>query len=74
MSAREDLYAALMKGGPHTPDRSERASALLDAYTHEVAEKLRSYLLPEEDSPHVPHNRTVRNLAELIDPEVTSNG
>jgi hypothetical protein len=40
MDARAVLYAALMRGGPHSPDRSERASALLDAYAHELAEKV----------------------------------
>lgn len=32
MKAREELYAALMSGGPHSPDRSELASARIDAY------------------------------------------
>lgn len=42
MSARKELYAALMRGGPHSPDRSEKASALLDAHAAEVrAEALR---------------------------------
>lgn len=39
MSAREELYSALMRGGPHSPDRSEKASAFIDAYAHELAEK-----------------------------------
>lgn len=38
MTAREELYAALMSGGPHSPDRSEKASARIDAYR---AEELR---------------------------------
>jgi hypothetical protein len=29
-TARRDLYAALMAGGPHSPERSEKASALID--------------------------------------------
>lgn len=36
MSARHALYAALMAGGLHSPDRSESASAKLDAYRAEV--------------------------------------
>ncbi|MEU0159004.1 hypothetical protein ABZ154_09215 [Streptomyces sp. NPDC006261] len=41
MGAREELYAALMKGGPHSPDRSEKASHLIDDLLHEEAEKIR---------------------------------
>jgi len=36
MTAREDLYAAVMDGGYHSPARSERASALIDAFKAEV--------------------------------------
>lgn len=36
MSARRDLYAALMAGGPHSPDRSETASERIDAYHAEI--------------------------------------
>lgn len=36
MSARRDLYAALMAGGPHSPDRSEKASERIDAFRAEV--------------------------------------
>ncbi len=40
MNARENLYAALMTDGihgrGHTPDRSEQASALLDAHHDEI--------------------------------------
>lgn len=36
MNARRDLYAALMAGGPHSPQRSERASELIDAFVAEV--------------------------------------
>jgi hypothetical protein len=36
MRAREELYAALMSGGPHSPDRSEQASARIDAYRDTV--------------------------------------
>lgn len=32
MNARAELYAALMAGGPHSPDRSEKASALIDSF------------------------------------------
>ncbi|HTE57052.1 MAG TPA: hypothetical protein VK698_39635 [Kofleriaceae bacterium] len=36
MSARKALYAALMVGGPHSPERSDRASARIDAYRAEI--------------------------------------
>lgn len=36
MGAREELYAAVMSGGYHSPERSERASACIDAYRAEV--------------------------------------
>ncbi|MEZ0090025.1 hypothetical protein [Streptacidiphilus sp. EB129] len=36
MTAREDLYAAVMSGGYHSPDRSEKASDLIDALRVEV--------------------------------------
>lgn len=36
MSARRDLYAAVMAGGPHSPQRSEKASELIDAFAAEV--------------------------------------
>jgi hypothetical protein len=36
MSARAELYAAVMDGGYHSPDRSEKASARIDAYRAEV--------------------------------------
>jgi hypothetical protein len=35
MNARRDLYAELMAGGPHSPDRSEKASALIEAFAAE---------------------------------------
>jgi hypothetical protein len=47
MSAREELYAAVMSGGYHSPERSERASACIDAYRaevlREVAESVRRW-------------------------------
>ena len=36
MNARRDLYAALMAGGPHSPQRSEKASELIDAFRAEL--------------------------------------
>ncbi|MEV6547912.1 hypothetical protein AB0M57_04285 [Streptomyces sp. NPDC051597] len=36
MTARRDLYAVLMAGGPHSPDRSEKASQLIDEFRAEV--------------------------------------
>lgn len=44
MTARRDLYAALMAGGPHSPERSEKASALIDAVLaeefHQAADEI----------------------------------
>ncbi|WP_405747687.1 hypothetical protein [Streptomyces canus] len=40
MSARRDLYAALMAGGPHSPERSEKASRLIDAFAAEVRDEI----------------------------------
>lgn len=36
MNARRDLYAALMAGGPHSPDRSEKASKQIEAFRAEI--------------------------------------
>jgi hypothetical protein len=41
MNAREELYAALMAGGPHSPERSGKASALIEAFAYQMAEKVR---------------------------------
>jgi hypothetical protein len=40
VNARDELYAALMAGGPHSPDRSEKASALIDAFRDVVVDGL----------------------------------
>lgn len=52
MGAREELYAAVMSGGEHSPERSERASARIDAYRAEVlreaAEKLRAHIMANQ--------------------------
>jgi hypothetical protein len=67
MSARELLYVALMNGGPHSPARSERASALIDAFAHELAEEIRA-----ESDPGSPiFVITAEEAADLIDPQVT---
>jgi hypothetical protein len=69
MSARERLYAALMRGGSHSPDRSERASQLLDAHAHELAEEIRADLKAGGDWTCCAAAR--RYAADLIDPEVS---
>jgi hypothetical protein len=57
MSARAELYAAVMDGGYHSPDRSEKASARIDAYRAEVlaeaADKLVLELAPEQQGASV---------------------
>lgn len=40
MTARRDLYAALMAGGPHSPERSEKASHLIDAFAAELRDEI----------------------------------
>lgn len=45
MGAREELYAAVMSGGYHSPERSERASACIDAYRAEVLREARKEIL-----------------------------
>lgn len=56
MNARRDLYAALMAGGSHSPDRSNAASARIDAFRAEVlaeaADRLALALTP--DGPSLP--------------------
>lgn len=42
------------------------------APAHELAEKQRGQLLPDDLDTHAPYNRTVRRMADLIDPEVPS--
>lgn len=74
MSARDELYAEVMSGGTHSPDRSERASALIDAYAHELAEKIRSSGMPGKFGvfygPGVSAYRDGSDdAANLIDPE-----
>lgn len=69
MSAREELLEALLPTyrAQYAPGEEESANALLDAYAHELAEKIR-----EER-----HNRYATGLdeeywpADLIDPEVS---
>jgi hypothetical protein len=76
VSAREELYATLMRGGPHSPDRSEKASMLLDAYAHELAEKQRaranaSAMMRSERMQGIAQG--LRIGADLIDPEVLNS-
>lgn len=40
-AARGDLYVFGMSGKEHSPDNSDRMSALIDAFAHELAEKIR---------------------------------
>lgn len=76
MSAREELYAALMAGGPHSPERSEKASARIDTFAHQLAERQRA----EHDASNYHMGQpckekfrcTVRDLINQIDPEVPS--
>ena len=59
MNARADLYAALMAGGPHSPERSEKASALIDAFRADVlaeVDRLRAELGAEKSA----HRFTLR--------------
>lgn len=69
VSAREKLYAAVMRGGPHSPDRSEQASALIDAFAHELAEEIRQ-AEPDWDGDEEPF-AAWNAAADLIDPEVS---
>jgi hypothetical protein len=69
VSAREKLYAAVMRGGPHSPDRSEQASACIDAFAHELAEEIRnSESLRDFTDDHM---GDCNAAADLIDPEVS---
>lgn len=49
MSAREELYAALMAGGPHSPDRSAKASGLIDGLRDEVWREAQAALNEAEE-------------------------
>lgn len=61
MSARKELYSFAMKGKEHSPDNSDRMSALIDAFAHELAEKIRIAY---------PNKFSRENaVADLIDPE-----
>lgn len=60
MSAREELYAAVMSGGEHSPERSERASARIDAYRAEVLREA--------------HDAIRADLAKLTEAEAFSYG
>jgi hypothetical protein len=67
VTAREELYAAVMSGGYHSPDRSEKASAIIDAFAHELAEKIRnSEWLHEYTDGHM---SDCNQAADEIDPE-----
>lgn len=73
MSAEEELIDSLMRP-PYIGDSrygcdEDEARMLVRAFAHELAEKQRERLLPDDEDPHVSYNRTVRRLADLIDPK-----
>jgi hypothetical protein len=79
MTARRDLYAALMAGGSHSPDRSDTASARIDAFRAEVlneaADKLALALTADGHSlPGYPLavRSAVRELRRMTDEAVAS--
>lgn len=80
MNARADLYAALMAGGPHSPQRSEKASALIDAFRAEVLAEAADKLVLEmgaEASGASPGfllalRLSTRSLRRMADEAVTS--
>jgi hypothetical protein len=58
-----------MAGGPHSPERSEKASARIDAFAHELAEKIRnSERLRDYTDDHM---GDCNEAADEIDPEIT---
>lgn len=73
MSAREELYAAVMDGGYHSPARSERASRLIDAFQaqvlREAAEKLRKQRDDGHDETKCVPCFMYGHAADLIDPD-----
>jgi hypothetical protein len=65
---RAALYARLMEGGPHSPERSEKASKLIDDYTHALAEVQRDAIGNTDDP--VFYEGEAGWLPNLIDPAV----
>lgn len=73
MSAREKLED-LMIGTYGMPD--EKVLGMLDAYAHELAEKIRSFTITPSGHPSYDDGKDAGlDLgADLIDPEVSSGG
>lgn len=73
MSAREELYSFAMVGKEHSPDISQKMSDRIDAFAHELAEKIRAasatcaVFRSEDMQARADHGR---RMADLIDPEV----
>lgn len=60
MNARRDLYAALMAGGPHSPDRSEKASEKIDAHRAEVLAEVTAWLIKKAREFHASSRKAER--------------
>ena len=71
MSARDALLAYLCQAGLSAP----RAEANLDAFAHELAERIRADIIPELDEYGTREQQAEidgrRGAADLIDPEKT---
>jgi hypothetical protein len=65
VNARQALYAAVMKGGPHSPDRSEKASELIDAFAAEVRAEAAADVHRAE-LPTFPADETPENVAKTV--------
>ena len=65
MNARRDLYAALMAGGPHSPERSEKASRLIDAFAGEVRDEIVADIHYAE-LPKFPAGETPENVSKVV--------
>lgn len=67
-------YAFPSKGGDELRKLCE---TVLDAYAHELAEKIRADIIPEEQQHYREQQAEqdgMRNAADLIDPEVSDSG
>jgi hypothetical protein len=69
---RAALYAQLMAGGPHSPQRAEKASQLIDGFAHALAEVQRDALKKTDDP--VFYEGEAGWLPDLIDPEAAEDG
>ena len=70
MSAREELFEALMPlyRAQYAPGEEESTNALIDAFAHELAEKIRAEVDDLDGWPE--EQNAARKYANLIDPEV----